>query len=326
MKLFCYGTITAIVAATLSSCYVVQGIPDRIVGGIRAATSEFPFYATPRGDYLCGATLIHKDILISAAHCGAKTWAAGVALGCAALGGKGCRNYATVHSYIHPGYNASTKLHDVMLIKINGTAPEPYVKLNFNSSLPALNQSLTAIGYGTTSEGGSISRSLLRVNVFTAASKDCKKIYGNLIVDSLMVCNAFPGGGKDTCQGDSGGPLFLNGTTTQIGVVSFGYGCARSGVPAVNTRISGYEKWIQESICKLSSHPPVSCLLGLTGGSGVAPSHPATGARQVPPHNNIIRTAAKTVCTPKGRPCLLPSQCCDSGATCHGRLNGKVCG
>jgi secreted trypsin-like serine protease len=47
------------------------------------------------------------------------------------------------------------------------------------------------------------------------------------------------GTGKDTCQGDSGGPLFAkpSGTFTQIGITSFGAGCA-AGYPAVYTEVN----------------------------------------------------------------------------------------
>ena len=41
-------------------------------------------------------------------------------------------------------------------------------------------------------------------------------------------------GGEDSCQGDSGGPLVTRGQPGEpwalVGVVSFGYGCAREGV------------------------------------------------------------------------------------------------
>lgn len=53
----------------------------------------------------------------------------------------------------------------------------------------------------------------------------------------------------DTCQGDSGGPLVFNdenNVAVVYGIVSFGIGCARKGIPGVYSRVSNYLGWIAE--------------------------------------------------------------------------------
>ena len=60
--------------------------------------------------------------------------------------------------------------------------------------------------------------------------------------------------------GDSGGPLIIPGTDAsedvQIGVVSWGNGCAYEGYPGVYSRMSSGFNWIKKTVCEESSLPP----------------------------------------------------------------------
>ena len=61
-------------------------------------------------------------------------------------------------------------------------------------------------------------------------------------------------GKKDTCHGDSGGPGMVlrpvNGKWRwfQVGIVSWGYGCAQKGEAAYYTKVSSYLDWIDKII------------------------------------------------------------------------------
>ncbi|KAF2344302.1 Serine proteases trypsin domain, partial [Trinorchestia longiramus] len=78
--------------------------------------------------------------------------------------------------------------------------------------------------------------------------KKCKKRtnYRPSQITAQMLCAGQQG--LDSCQGDSGGPLVYRdkkGRYDQIGIVSWGKGCAAEGYPGVYTRVNKYLGWIE---------------------------------------------------------------------------------
>ena len=96
-------------------------------------------------------------------------------------------------------------------------------------------------GWGTTSEGGSLPSNLQQVTVPYVTDEDCGDAYGaSSIINDVMICAGEAG--KDSCQGDSGGPMTFNGV--HVGIVSWGYGCARPGYPGVYSQTDAFLDFI----------------------------------------------------------------------------------
>merc|ERR1719348_2967541 len=100
----------------------------------------------------------------------------------------------------------------------------------------------TVSGWGTTSEGGSLARQLMKVDVPVVSDDDCRDAYGQSEIAASMICAGLDAGGKDSCQGDSGGPFMCGNQLS--GVVSWGYGCAEAGYPGVYTQTSYFISWL----------------------------------------------------------------------------------
>jgi hypothetical protein len=237
---------------------------SRIVGGNNAQQGAYPSFVQGNG---CGGSLVWDDVVLTAAHCqGAFDGSVLVGPYISSSTSGGAESIGVQRRVQHPSYDSGSQAYDFMLLKLENRVANPNLTptaVNSLRSNPANNDVLTVIGFGTTSEGGNGSSRLQEVSVNYIDYETCDGLYSGDIVDSVMLCAGVPGGGKDSCQGDSGGPIF-DQEGTQIGVVSWGVGCARENFPGVYSRVSGAKDWIDATICELSSSPPASC--GQTGG------------------------------------------------------------
>ncbi len=115
-----------------------------------------------------------------------------------------------------------------------------------NTGAQALDRFSRADGRGELYAG---SARLLETTVHTINPQRCQSRYKGDAIGAGQVCAGLERGGKDSCQGDSGGPLVMsddNGCPRQIGVVSWGQGCAAAQAYGVYTRVSHYADWIQK--------------------------------------------------------------------------------
>jgi hypothetical protein len=92
---------------------------------------------------------------------------------------------------------------------------------------------------------------LMQVDVPIVAASRCAALYGSELIKDFAICAGLEEGGRDSCQGDSGGPLYelskLN-QPVQIGVVSWGKGCAEAHTYGVYASVGYFENWIRHYV------------------------------------------------------------------------------
>jgi secreted trypsin-like serine protease len=255
---------------------VTLAATPRIVGGQAARPGAYPSFAVSAGPSLCGATLIHADVLLTAAHCTNVFVGGGVYImgrhGVQLDGSDSLGWYNVTREIPHPKYNNVTVENDIMLLILDKPVrdvPLQQLYTERESSLSGSSSSssrpltdgatVTAIGFGHTSENGPISTTLQTVDLDLVSFDTCNDYYLGRLEEGTMLC-ASATQGRDSCSGDSGGPLLRDGDKVQVGIVSFGDGCAGNTTPAaVYTRVAAYTTWIAATICTWSVEPPSSC-------------------------------------------------------------------
>ncbi|XP_053559001.1 transmembrane protease serine 9 [Bombina bombina] len=233
---------------------------NKIVGGSGSVRGEWPWQVSlwlRRKEHKCGAVLIADRWLLSAAHCfdiysDPKLWAA--YLGTPFLNGVEGRVERIFRIHKHPFYNVYTLDNDVALLEL--PSPLSYTNLIKPICLPDSSHSFLEgtrcfiTGWGSTKEGGPMSRQLQKASVTIVGDQTCKKFYP-IQISPRMLCAGFMQGGVDSCSGDAGGPLACRepaGRWFLAGITSWGYGCARPYFPGVYTRITSVRSWIAQNL------------------------------------------------------------------------------
>ncbi len=236
-------------------------ITPRIIGGTDF-TQEYPWMVSIQaGSHFCGGTLIHKDWVLTAAHCmdsfsasQLTLWVGAQDLSLVAAEGSLAEQHSVEWVSSHADYNDSALSGDIAILKLTQSSNKTPLKLidpSLNNAL-ATNDVLRVMGWGLTdaADDTSISTVLQEVDVSFKADGICDATYpgadGQYWHQSL--CAGEESGGKDSCQGDSGGPLLLleNGEWLLTGVVSWGDGCGDNGKFGVYSEVAYYLDWIEQ--------------------------------------------------------------------------------
>ena len=236
-----------------------------IVGGEPAAQGAYPWmtavvFAGEPNAYkgvFCGGTLVAPRTVLTAAHCvliaaAQRTVPANqldVVVGAYNLKRGDGERIRVQKIIVHPQrlrHPRSNKF-DVALLRLSRPARAPTIPVVApgQESLWAPGADVRVIGFGVLHPRLPYRPGrLFQTDVNTISNPDCEKDYGTTFDYRTMLCAAAPG--RDSCQGDSGGPLIADdaGTWVQVGLVSFGEGCARRNFPGVYAQIEGMRDFI----------------------------------------------------------------------------------
>jgi secreted trypsin-like serine protease len=227
-------------------------ISAKIVGGEEAKKGEFPWMV--RLSMGCGGALFEKDVVLTAAHC---------------VDGSGPNDSITATGGVvdledadkvevkskevlqAPGYDGKGK--DWALIKLAKPIDQETLPIAEDDSNNK--GDFTIAGWGADKEGGEQQQKMLKATVPFVDDATCKGAYAELIEGEELCAGLMDEGGIDSCQGDSGGPMFRKtegGEFIQVGIVSWGEGCARKGKPGVYTEVSNFAADIKKAAAGLS--------------------------------------------------------------------------
>lgn len=137
--------------------------------------------------------------------------------------------------------------------EVPGAMARPIV-LNRDADVPKPNGStVRVVGHGKTSpDAEHISYTLREATVPIVPLDECRESFqpAGLTITPDMLCAGR--GRADACYADSGSPLFTDsngdGIFEQVGLVSWGIGCADEQYPGVYARVSAGYDWIRDVV------------------------------------------------------------------------------
>ncbi len=253
-----------------------QAVQPSIVGGLETDIQSFPWVVSivssqvpdAYAGHRCGGTLAASDRVLTSAHCvfnenavasPEELW---VLAGQADLSGNSGQTVSVTEILPHPKFDAQTGDHDVALIRLSRGLEYAQVSIPFLDPHPLVEASaeVTVVGWGSMAASADLAaypyilrKAKLQLTDASQCQESLRLHTGQAyVITDRMLCANSPTMAADACTGDSGGPLLYwhpdLGTWVQIGVISWGIGCAVPELPGVYANLHSLASWIRDAL------------------------------------------------------------------------------
>ncbi|XP_069893096.1 chymotrypsin-like elastase family member 3B [Dipodomys merriami] len=240
----------------------------RVVNGEDAVPYSWPWQVSLQYEkegafhHTCGGTLIAPDWVLTAGHCISSLLTYQVVLGeYDRAVEEGPEQVIPVNPeglFVHPKWNDKCVAcgNDIALVKLSRSAQlgeeVQLARLPPAGDILPNGEPCYISGWGRLSTKGPLPDKLQQALLPVVDYAHCSRLdWWGFSVKKTMVCAG--GDIRSGCNGDSGGPLNCpaeDGTWEVHGVTSFvsALGCNTKKKPTVFTRVSAFNKWIEETI------------------------------------------------------------------------------
>ncbi|XP_054725175.1 transmembrane protease serine 3-like [Anastrepha obliqua] len=199
--------------------------------------------------HLCGGSIIHSQIIMTAAHCFHESHPMAmlsVVAGVEKFSVAPKPRYA-ISLVVRHRYYWSLRRFDIALVKLKEPLPIDGTHIDTVDYRLTENMEDNKQAYLIVWDRNSTNLGI--VDFTTINTNDCRKM-GFVYVTKLVLC-AYSTMGRGACEGDSGGALLSPDLTKQLGILSYGRMPCQSNRIYVYTSMVPVVGWIDEQIKRL---------------------------------------------------------------------------